>query len=78
MPRVHVHVSFFMDGSPRFATLFGGMELKSGAYIRPHFSSTKAVLVTPLLVPLSNRLAKIMHPAYSTTCAYVEPNKGRV
>jgi hypothetical protein len=31
-------------------------ELLAGAYIRPLLSSTKAVLVTPPRVPLSNRL----------------------
>jgi hypothetical protein len=30
----------------------------AGAYTRPHFSSTSAILVTPLLGPLSNRLGE--------------------
>ena len=47
----------------------------AGAYTRPLFSSTSAVLVTPPLVPLSNRLGENYAP---TKRAYVEPNSGRV
>ena len=32
--------------------------LAARAYTRPLFSSTQAVLVTPILVPLSNRLGE--------------------
>ena len=48
----------------------------AGAYTHPRLSSTSAVLVTPLLVPLSNRLGE--NHAYPTKCASVEPKGGRV
>jgi hypothetical protein len=52
-------------------------QLKAGAYTRPVFSSTSAVLVTPSRVPLSNRLGKIMHPTHPTKCDYVELKRER-
>jgi len=68
------------DRSRIAAILFGKYRdaaFTAGAYTRPLFNSTSAVLVTPLHVPLSNGLGKIMHPTYPTKCAYVEPNSGR-
>ena len=44
-------------------------ELQAGAYTRPLFSSTLAVLVTPSRVPLSNRLGENHAPNVShKTC----------
>jgi hypothetical protein len=53
-------------------------ETGAGAYTRPLFSSTSAVLVTPPRVPLSNRLRETMRPTYPTKCADVEPKSGPV
>jgi hypothetical protein len=56
-----------------------GEPLQSGAYTRPLFSSTYAVLVTPPRVPLSNILGGSQAPNVSNEMyLYVEPKSGRV
>ena len=54
------------------------VQCPAGAYTRPLFSSTYAVLVTPPRVPMSKILGENHAPNVFHKCAYVEPKSGRV